>query len=42
MDEPRIVVRKDGPYRVEGGVPIIRAEIVETDQGEPIAWKDGP
>ena len=42
MDEPRIVVRKDGPYRIEGGVPIIRAEIVETDQGEPIAWKDGP
>ena len=42
MDEPEIVVRKDGPYRIGGRVAIIRAEIVQTDQGEPVAWKDGP
>jgi len=40
--EIRIVVTKDGPYRVEGDVPVLRAAIVETDRGEPIAWQDGP
>jgi CDGSH-type Zn-finger protein len=42
MDEPRIVVTKNGPYRVEGGVPLLRTAIVETQLGEPVAWDEGP
>jgi CDGSH-type Zn-finger protein len=42
MDEPRIVVRANGPYRVEGGVRLLRTAIVKTDRGEPIAWDEGP
>ena len=42
MDEQRIVVTKDGPYRVEGGVPVLRTAIVETELGEPVAWDEGP
>ncbi len=42
MDERRIVVTKDGPYRVEGGVPLLRTAIVQTERGEPIAWDEGP
>jgi len=38
----RIVVRRDGPYRVEGDVPLLRTAIVETEFGEPIAWDEGP
>jgi CDGSH-type Zn-finger protein len=42
VDEQRIVVTKDGPYRVEGGVPVLRTAIVETELGEPVAWDEGP
>jgi CDGSH-type Zn-finger protein len=42
MDERRIVVTKDGPYRVEGGVPLLRTAIVQTERGEPVAWDEGP
>ena len=42
MDERKIVVTKDGPYRVEGGVPVLRTAIVQTDRGEPVAWDEGP
>ena len=42
MDEQRIVVTTNGPYRVEGGVPVLRTAIVETDLGEPVAWDEGP
>lgn len=38
----RIVIRKDGPYVVEGDVPVLRTAIVETEYGEPIAWDEGP
>ena len=41
-DGRRIVVTKDGPYRVEGGVPLLRTAIVETERGEPVAWDEGP
>ena len=33
---------KDGPYRVEGGVPLLRTAIVQTERGEPVAWDEGP
>ena len=42
MDERRIVVERDGPYRVEGGVPLLRTAIVKTELGEPVAWDEGP
>lgn len=38
----RIVVVEQGPYRVEGGVPLLRTAIVKTDRGEPVAWDEGP
>jgi CDGSH-type Zn-finger protein len=40
--EPRIVVRPNGPYRVEGGVRLLRTAIVKTPFGEPVAWDEGP
>jgi CDGSH-type Zn-finger protein len=40
--DARIVVTKDGPYRVEGGLPLLRTAIVYTEYGEPVAWEEGP
>ena len=42
MGNRRVVVTRNGPYRVEGGVPLIRTAVVETVRGEPIAWDEGP
>lgn len=42
MADRRVVVTRNGPYRVEGGVPLLRTAIVKTDRGEPIAWDEGP
>jgi len=36
------VVRGGGPYRVEGGVPLLRTSIVRSERGAPIAWDEGP
>lgn len=41
-EEPRIVVGKDGPYRVHGPVRVVRTAIVETEYGEPVEWDEGP
>lgn len=38
--EPEILIRRDGPYLVRGGLPLIRTAIVETRFGEPIAWDE--
>lgn len=38
----RIVVVKGGPYRVEGGVRLLRTAIVKTDRREPVDWDEGP
>lgn len=35
----RIVVSKDGPYLVYGGVPLSRAEIVTNEEGESVAYR---
>lgn len=40
--QPRVVVKKDGPLVVEGGVTLLRTEILQTEYGEPYAWKEGP
>ena len=41
-DEPRIVVRQGGPYRVSGGVPVRRTAIVYTEYGEPVGVDESP
>ena len=41
-DAMKITVREQGPYVVEGGVPLTRKSIIRTDEGEPLSWqKDG-
>ena len=37
----RVVVTRDGPYRVEGGLPLARESIVQTEYGEPVEWERG-
>jgi len=36
----RITVSEDGPYFVEGDVPLVRAEIVTNEEGESVAWRE--
>jgi CDGSH-type Zn-finger protein len=36
----RITVAENGPYFVEGGVPLVRAEIVVNAEGEAVAWRE--
>lgn len=40
--EHRVVVVRGGPYRVEGGLRLLRTAIVKTDRGEPVEWDEGP
>jgi CDGSH-type Zn-finger protein len=35
----KIRIRKNGPYIVEGGVPLVRKSIVYSEYGEPLTWK---
>jgi CDGSH-type Zn-finger protein len=35
----RIVVEEDGPYRVEGGIPLVKKTQVVSEYGEPLTWK---
>jgi CDGSH-type Zn-finger protein len=35
----RIVVESDGPYRVEGGIPLVSKIQVVSEFGEPLTWK---
>ena len=37
----KIVVTKDGPYAVQGGIPLVRKEQVVSEYGEPLTWKKG-
>ncbi|HYM27883.1 MAG TPA: CDGSH iron-sulfur domain-containing protein [Steroidobacteraceae bacterium] len=39
--QPRVVVSKDGPYLVSGGVPLAGQTIVADQAGESQAWKAG-
>jgi CDGSH-type Zn-finger protein len=38
---PRITVGKNGPYTLEGGVPLANQHIVANEQGESIEWREG-
>jgi CDGSH-type Zn-finger protein len=35
----RIVIDPDGPYRFEGGIPLVRKIQVVSEFGEPLTWK---
>jgi CDGSH-type Zn-finger protein len=35
----KIEIQWDGPYRVTGGVPLVRKVQVVTEAGEPVAWQ---
>jgi CDGSH-type Zn-finger protein len=37
----KIVIRKNGPYRVEGNIPLVKKEQVVSEFGEPLTWKKG-
>ncbi len=37
--EPRIVISKNGPYEVRGGVPLVRKRQVVSEYGEPLSWE---
>jgi CDGSH-type Zn-finger protein len=40
--EPLITITEAGPYRVEGGLPLVRTGIMYTEYGEPVEWEEGP
>ena len=40
-DTPKITVRPNGPYVVEGGIPLVRQSPVVSEYGEPLIWKKG-
>ena len=37
----KIVVRKNGPYIVQGDIPLVRKVQVVSEHGEPLTWKKG-
>jgi CDGSH-type Zn-finger protein len=37
----KIIVKKDGPYVVLGGIPLVRKTQIVSEYGEPMAWKKG-
>lgn len=38
-DKFKIVIRKDGPYMVEGKIPLVHKTQVVSEFGEPLTWK---
>jgi CDGSH-type Zn-finger protein len=38
-DEKVIIVQRNGPYLVKGGIPLVEKIQVVTEHGEPITWK---
>jgi len=40
-DGQKIVVIKDGPYLVQGEVPLVYKEQIVSEYGEPLTWKKG-
>jgi CDGSH-type Zn-finger protein len=39
-DEKRIIIRKNGPYKVQGNIPLVRKTQVVSEYGEPLTWKN--
>lgn len=40
-DKPRVVVTKDGPYEVSGGLPLKKEIIVADSEGYSVGWREG-
>jgi CDGSH-type Zn-finger protein len=40
MTRMRITVSENGPYNVQGGVPLSRAEIATNEKGESVGWRE--
>ena len=38
-NEQKIVVVKDGPYMVQGSIPLVRKSEVMSEYGEPLTWR---
>jgi CDGSH-type Zn-finger protein len=38
-DVKKIVIQQDGPYMVQGAVPLVRKAQVVSEYGEPLTWK---
>jgi len=38
---PKITIAEDGPYLVEGGVPLAHQHIVTNEEGESLEWREG-
>jgi CDGSH-type Zn-finger protein len=39
----RIIIQENGPYQVQGDIPLVHKTQVVTDLGEPLTWRnDGP
>jgi CDGSH-type Zn-finger protein len=41
MKKARITVTKDGPYQVEGHLPLAHQHIVTNKEGESLEWREG-
>ena len=39
--KPVISVQRNGPYRITGGVPLVRKSPVMSEHGEPVGWEKG-
>ena len=39
--EKRIIIEKNGPYVVQGGVPLVRKAQIVSEYGEPLTWQKG-
>jgi CDGSH-type Zn-finger protein len=37
--DKRIVIQEDGPYMVQGNIPLVRKTQVVSEYGEPLTWK---
>ena len=38
-EEQKITVRADGPYLVQGGIPLVRKKQLMSEDGEPLDWQ---
>ncbi len=39
--DPRIVIEPNGPYRVEGNLPLVQKRQIVSELGEPLTWQRG-
>jgi CDGSH-type Zn-finger protein len=40
-EDKRIKIRRNGPYIVQGDVPLVRKEQIVSEHGEPLVWQKG-